>query len=124
MIDMVVHSRIGVIVERSSTANRKALGVIGLVVIVIGLAAWSWQSTYGGTEFGGVEIGPDGAAQVYNPDGEVVFEGTEEEAEAFIEDAQGGFGVFLVPGLIIGLGAALIILAVAAPAKAKKPQVE
>ncbi|MET0564947.1 MAG: hypothetical protein ABW021_00685 [Acidimicrobiia bacterium] len=99
--------------------------MIGLVVIVIGLAAWSWQSTYGGTEFGGVEIGPDGAAaQVYNPEGEVVFEGTEAEAEAFIEEAQGGFGVFLVPGLIIGLGAALIILAVAAPAKAKKPAVE
>ena len=110
--------------QRSSNTNRKALWVIGVVVIVTGLAAWSWQGTYGGTEFSRVEIGPDGAAQVYDPDGQVVFEGTEEEAEAFIEEAQGGFGVFLVPGLIIGLGAALIILAVAAPAKAKKPQVE
>jgi len=121
---MLSSSRIGGIMQRLSTANRKALGVIGLVVIVIGLAAWSWQSTYGGTEFGGVEIDPDGAAQVYNPDGQVVFEGTEEEAEAFIEEAQGGFGVFLVPGLIIGLGAALIILAVAAPATYKKAEGE
>jgi hypothetical protein len=86
-----------------------------LALILVGLAAWSWQSTYGGTEFGGVEINSDGAAQVYDPDGQVVFEGTEEEAEAFIEDAQGGFGVFLVPGLIIGLGTALVIWAVAAP---------
>jgi hypothetical protein len=100
--------------QRPVNATRKALVVIGLVLTVIGLAAWAWQSTYGGTEFGGVEIGRDGAAQVYDPDGQVVFEGTEEEAEAFIEEAQGGFGVFLVPGLIIGLGAALIILAVAA----------
>ena len=110
--------------QRPSTANRKALGVIGLVVIVIGLAAWSWQSTYGGTEFGGVEVSSDGAAQVYDPDGQVVFEGTEEEAAAFIEEGQGGFGVFLVPGLIIGLGAALIILAVAASAKPKTAQVD
>lgn len=110
--------------QRPSNVNRKALGVIGLVVIVTGLAAWSWQDTYGGTEFAGVEIGPDGAAQVYSPDGQVVFEGTEGEAEAFIERAQGGFGVFLVPGLIIGVGAALIILAVAAPATSKKGEAE
>jgi hypothetical protein len=110
--------------QRFSKANRKVLGVIGLVVVVIGLAAWSWQSTYGGTEFGGVEIGPDGAAQVYNPHGQVVFEGTEEEAEVFIQEAQGGFGVFLVPGLIIGLGAALIVLAVAAPAKPNRAEME
>ena len=101
--------------QRHSNTSRKALGAIGLALILVGLAAWSWQSTYGGTEFGGVEINSDGAAQVYDPDGQVVFEGTEEEAEAFIEDAQGGFGVFLVPGLIIGLGAALVIWAVTAP---------
>ncbi len=110
--------------QRTSNANRKVLGVIGVVVIVAGLAAWSWQGTYGGTEFGGVEIGPNGAAQVFAPDGQVVFEGTEQEAEAFIEEAQGGFGVFLVPGLMIGLGAALIILAVAAPGKPKSAEVE
>ena len=103
--------------QRPVTPNRKTLVVIGLVLVVIGLAAWAWQSTYGGTEFGGVEIGPDGVAQVYDPDGQVVFEGTEEEADAFIEEAQGGFRVFLVPGLIIGLGAAVIILAIAAPKK-------
>ena len=103
--------------QRPANATRKALVAIGLVLVVIGLAGWAWQSTYGGTEFGGVEIGPDGAAQVYDHDGQVVFQGTEEEAEAFIEEAQGGFGVFLVPGLIIGLGAALIILSLAAPTK-------
>ena len=110
--------------QRFSTANRKALWVIGLVVIIAGLAAWSWQDAYGGTEFGGGEIGPDGTAQVYNLDGQVVFEGTEEEAEAFIEEAQSGLGVFLVPGLIIGLGAALILWAVAAPAKPERAEME
>lgn len=110
--------------QRRSNANRKALGAIGVAVIVIGLAAWSWQGTYGGTEFSGVEIGPDRAAQVYDPDGRVVFEGTEQEAELFIEEAQGGIGVFLVPGLIIALGAALVILAIAAPTKASKAGVE
>ena len=102
-----------------SNANRKALAAIGVAVVVLGLAAWSWQGTYGGTEFGGVVVGPDGAAQVYDPDGLVVFEGTEHEAEAFIEEAQGGIGVFLVPGLIIGLGAALVVLAIAIPARPK-----
>jgi hypothetical protein len=43
----------------------------------------------------------------------MVFEGTEEEADAFIEEAQGGYGVFLVPGLIIGLGVAVIVFAAA-----------
>ena len=107
-----------------SNAKRKALTVIGLVVIIAGLAAWSWQDTYGGTEFGGVEIDADGNAQVFNPDGQVVFEGTEGESEAFIEEAQSGLGVFLVPGLIIGLGAALIIWAVAAPAKLETAEIE
>ena len=35
--------RTGDIVQRPSNVNRKALGVIRLVVIVTGLAAWSWQ---------------------------------------------------------------------------------
>ncbi|MDF2731298.1 MAG: hypothetical protein K0T01_3089, partial [Acidimicrobiia bacterium] len=45
-------------------------------------------------------------------------------SEVFIQEAQGGFGVFLVPGLIIGLGAALIVLAVAAPAKPNRAEME
>jgi len=107
-------------IRRLSIADRIGLAVIGLVVVLAGLAGWSWQETYGGTQYAGQEVLSDGTARVYNLDEQsldaeshpakiVVFEGTVEEADAFIKQGQSGLRVFLVPGLIIGLGATLVI---------------
>jgi len=78
-----------------------------------------------------MEVLSDGTVRIFNTDEEsvdaeghrkkiAVFEGTVEEAEAFEEQSRSGLRVFLLPGLIIGAGAAFIVWAFVAPIKPKE----
>lgn len=86
-----------------------------MVLALAGSVWWSLESVYGsGLDFE-VEIA-DGAATVYELDETAgaptsVFEGTEEEAIAYIERRQGEGENLLFPGVVIGAGALLILMA-------------
>jgi hypothetical protein len=94
-------------------STRVLVGVIGVVVALAGLLWWALESEYGsGLNF--EVVGAGDAATVYEVDESAartsVFEGTEEEALAYIERRQGEGENLLFPGLVIGAGALLILI--------------
>lgn len=102
-----------------SISARVALAVIGLVVIMFGLGAWAFETEYGGNGVGGMELS-DGVTRVFDVDEQsvdadghqvttIVFEGTEEEAQAFAHKRWQEGRNYLIPGLVIGLGGLLFI---------------
>lgn len=102
-----------------SRAARVAVGVLGGLVVLVGLGIWVLESEYGSELDFSIES--DGTVhQVFEvdeqaPDSEdrstVVFEGTEEEALAYIEQRRAEGTNLVVPGLIIGVGALIVIAA-------------
>lgn len=110
---------------RLSAAARIWFGVIGLAVAIVGLGAWSLETEYGGMSAGVMESS-GGIVRVYDIDEEsidaegrprktLVFEGSEEEALAFDEQRRSETRSYVVPGLIVGGGALIIIGAISAP---------
>jgi hypothetical protein len=99
---------------------RLLLACIGLVTAFVGYVAWGIEDEYGsGTNFS-LEVdgeGPDAHTIVYDvieqpPGGRVkVFEGTQEDAFAYMDRRRSAGESFVVPGLIIGLGAVLLLAA-------------
>lgn len=98
---------------RWSKSTRVLFGVIGVVLALAGLVWWGFESTYGSGLNFEVEISGD-VATVYEVDETdartSVFEGTEEEANAYMERRQGEGESMLFPGLVIGAGALLILM--------------
>jgi len=106
-------------------STRIRLAVLGVLVGLFGLAAWSFEKEYGsGTNFM-VEQRAGGAAIVYDVDEtstdassqtgtNPVFEGSEEEAMAYIEERRSQGLNFTLPITALGLGG-LLLLASAAP---------
>lgn len=102
-----------------SRATRVAVGVLGGLVVLVGLGLWSWESEYGS----GLDFSTESDGTVHRvlevdeqaPDSEdrrtVVFEGTEEEALAYIEQRRAEGTNLVIPGLIIGVGALIVIAA-------------
>lgn len=96
-----------------------AVGVLGVLVVLVGLGVWSLESEYGsGLNFSVVSEGTvhrvlEVDEQAPEPEDRftVVFEGTEEEASAYIEQRRAEGANFVIPGLIIGVGALLVIAA-------------
>lgn len=102
-----------------SISARVALAVIGLVVIMFGLGAWSLETEYGGNSVAGMEWS-GGVTRVFDVDEQsvdaeghpvttIVFEGTAEEAEAFAHQRWQEGRNYLIPGLVIGMGGLLVI---------------
>ena len=104
---------------------------MGLVIGLVGLAAWGLeQDAGGGWNAGSIEGEPGGVYTVHEVDENdqggpeelatiIVFSGTEEEARAYF-DSRAQDKNFLVPGLMIAAGAALVIVALILPRKNNK----
>ena len=99
-----------------SMKSRVLIAVVGLLVAFVGWVAWSIEGEYGsGTPFV-VETHQDGSAIVYDVDEQEgtrtpVFEGSQQEAVAFMERRRSEGENFLLPALIIVAGALLVVVA-------------
>jgi anthranilate phosphoribosyltransferase len=103
-------------------STRIILGIIGVLAVVVGMGAWSFETEYGGDGPGEIEHLADGTEKVYDiNDQEVddeghqlrtlVFEGTPAEVEAYLEARRNEGRNYLIPALIIGAGVVLILAA-------------
>ncbi len=112
-----------------SRASRIAVGVLGGLAVLVGLGAWSLESEYGsGLNF---SVESDGTVhrvfevdeQAPNPEDRltVAFEGTEEEATAYIEQRRTEGTSLVIPGLIIGVGV-LAVIAASFPIRKTPPE--
>ena len=100
-----------------SRAARIAVGVLGGLVLLAGLGVWSLESEYGS----GLNFSTESDGTVHRvlevdeqaPESEdrlsVVFEGSEEEALAYIERRRAEETNFVIPGVIIGVGALIVV---------------
>jgi hypothetical protein len=91
--------------------HRAMLVVFGLILVFAGLVAWGIEDEYGsGLNFFVVE-GPATTTVYEESDGRrLLFEGTPQEARAYMERARAARESFLVPSLIIALGAVLVVV--------------
>lgn len=101
-----------------SRATRVAVGVLGGLVVLVGLGVWSLGSEYGsGLNFSTESDGTIHRVFEVNEqapeteDRSVVFEGTEEEASAYIDQRRAEGTNLVIPGPIIGVGALIVITA-------------
>lgn len=108
----------GVILDLSLPA-RIALAAIGAVVVMFGLGAWALETEYGGNAVVGMEFS-NGVTRVFDVDEQsfdakghqmttIVFEGTHEEATAYADARWSEGRNYLIPGVVIGIGALLVI---------------
>lgn len=97
----------------------------GVLVVVVGLFAWSLEDTYGSGLNFTIQPGPGNLVSVFEEDEGVgrpadfegtpgrraVFEGTTAEARDYTERRRAAGKSFVLPGAIIAVGSALIVLA-------------
>lgn len=92
-----------------SRSARIVLVVLGLVVAVGGVFAWTIEGEYGsGLDFSTKQR--DGQTAVFEAEGgeEPVFVGTREEAADYMERRRAEGESFVLPGAIIAVGAILV----------------
>ena len=98
--------------------RRMGIGLVGVLVILVGLAAWSLETEYGGNSVGGSETAGD-VTRVFDidegsldseghPVTTIVFEGTEAEAESFMKARWGEGRNYVYPAIVIGAGVLLL----------------
>jgi hypothetical protein len=95
------------------TIGRVALVVFGLLVILVGLGAWSIEGEYGSGLNFSVES-RSGTATVFEERGPKlvpVFEGTQEEASTYMGQRRSQGESFVGPGIIIAVGIVLVVVA-------------
>lgn len=113
-----------------SKGKRIAFGVTGLLVGLCGLALWSLESEYGGNGVGGSETS-NGVTRVFDIDEQaidsegravttIVFEGTEAEANAYIEQRSKEGRNYVIPSLTLGFGVVLMVGAFLASSKSPR----
>jgi len=97
---------------------------VGVVVVLVGLFAWSVEDSYGSGNFT-IQPGPGNLVSVFEEDEDVsgdvgtditpgrraVFEGTSAEAREYMERRRATGESFVLPGAIVAVGSALIVLA-------------
>jgi len=107
-----------------SAAARIALALVGVVLLVSSFVGWAIENEYGsGTNFA-IEGQGQGNVIVFDIDEQAgtrarVFEGSTEEAQAYIEQRQAEGKSFLFPGSLLALGGVLLLVAVLYPRKRK-----
>lgn len=101
-------------VKRWTIPQRVAVGVVGLIVVVVGLVAWSLETEYGGNAVAGSEFS-NGVERVFDivdgaldaeghPVTTIVFEGTPAEAQAYMTQRWSEGRNYTLPGLVIAIG--------------------
>lgn len=94
---------------------RILLVLVGLAVVIAGWLSWSFEQEYGsGTNFG-LKIKPDKTVVVYDVDEQPgtkspVFEGSSQDAEAYMEQRRAEGESFVIPGLVVALGVVLFVV--------------
>lgn len=94
-----------------SRTARIGLIALGIVVVFVGIVAWSIEDTYGhGLDFSTRPA--DGQVAVYEASAgeEPVFSGSPEEAFEYMDERRATGKSFVVPALIIAAGAILVIV--------------
>jgi hypothetical protein len=110
--------------------QRVAVGVVGLVLVLVGMGAWSIETEYGGNAVGGSELS-GGVTRVFDIDERsvdaqghpvttIVFEGTEAEAEAFMTRRWNEGRNYLIPGSVFGFGILVFLAAFVPPLGRRK----
>jgi hypothetical protein len=95
--------------------HRVGVAIFGLLVVLVGLVVWGFTQEYGsGLNFAMKGVGD--SVTVYEVDEQrgvqtPVFQGSGVDALAFTERRRAEETSFLVPSLIIGAGAVLVIAA-------------
>jgi hypothetical protein len=92
---------------------RILLLLVGLAVGLVGLFAWSFEQEYGSGANFGLES-RDGTVVVYDVDEQAgtespVFQGSAQQAQAYMERRRAEGESFVIPGLIVALGAVLVL---------------
>lgn len=113
---------------RPSVVLRIILGISGVAALLVGMALWGLETEYGGEGGAGseMEILSDGTVKVYESDEQqvdeqgnqlrvLVFEGTQDEFEVWSAENEVQGRNYLIPGLVIAVGAVLLIGAVLPP---------
>jgi hypothetical protein len=103
--------------ERMSIFGRVALAVVGVIVVFVGFVAWSLEDEYGSGLNFSLSSRAGGPWIVSEVDGQngtsvVRFEGSQEDATAYMEERRSAGENFLIPGLVIVGGAILIVVAI------------
>ncbi len=108
---------------RPRRSTRITMAILGVLTILAGSAAWSFETEYGGDGPGEIEHLADGTERVYDINDQqvddeghqlrtLVFEGTPQEVEAYVEERRSEGRSYLIPGLMIAVGAVLLVGAV------------
>lgn len=114
--------------SRFTRGARLSLAAAGIIVGLVGLAVWSFETEYGGNPVAGSESTGDGLERVFDVDetrldasGQpvttIVFEGTPEEAREFIQRRHEEGRDYRPAGAVIGLGVIIVIVAALPPWK-------
>lgn len=100
---------------RVRTWHRVGVAIFGLLVVLVGLVVWGFTQEYGsGLNFAMEGVGDSVIVYEVDEQGGVqtpVFQGSGVDALAFTERRRAEETSFLVPSLIIGAGAVLVIAA-------------
>ena len=105
---------------------RGSLVVLGIVLVLAGLFAWSLETNYGSGSNWAIEQYSGGPVRLYSVDeiaGEetLVLEGSEEEIAEYIREYEESGRNYLVPALMIGSGALLVIAALIPSLRRARP---
>lgn len=96
--------------------TRVVLVVIGLIVVLVGLLAWGVEDEYGsGLDF---QVAMDSGTWTVHDmsDGkQLMFEGSRSEAQAYMDRARAARENFVVPGVILAIGVALVVIGILLP---------
>lgn len=103
-----------------SKSARIALMSVGALVLLFAYVAWAVEREYGSDTNFELETDETGTTIVYDVDEQagtrtVVFEGSIEEAQAYVDDRREQGKSFVVPGSLLALGAALLLLGLRPP---------
>ncbi len=99
---------------------RIALAVSGVLVLLLGLALWSTEAEYGSGLNYTIVVEGETATVFEETAGEVAQFDSNEEAVAYTEEKRAEGANYLIPGLVIAAGAALIVVGLVSVRRTKQ----
>lgn len=99
---------------------RIALAVSGVLVLLLGLALWSTEAEYGSGLNYTIVVEGETATVFEETAGEVAQFDSNEAAVAYTEEKRAEGASYLIPGLVIAAGAALIVVGLVSVRRTKQ----